>query len=110
MLNETQIRQIIKDELQKFKEKNLGFRSWLKLDTPTDTYTVGNKGTTTGASFLPITGGTLSGNLKITGNVGFYNTNATTKQEVTGSREANAALTSLLTALATIGLITNSSS
>jgi hypothetical protein len=43
--------------------------------------------------------------------VGFYNTAAvTTKPTVTGSRGSNAALTSLLTALATLGLITNSSS
>jgi len=42
--------------------------------------------------------------------LGFYNTAAATKQTVTGSRGSNAALTSLLTALATIGLITDSSS
>lgn len=42
--------------------------------------------------------------------LGFYGSNATTKQTVTGSRGANAALASLLTALATLGLITDSSS
>jgi len=42
--------------------------------------------------------------------IGFYGTAAQTKQTVTGSRAGNAALTSLLTALATYGLITNSSS
>lgn len=42
--------------------------------------------------------------------LGFYGSAATTKQTVTGSRGANAALASLLTALATLGLITDSSS
>ena len=42
--------------------------------------------------------------------VGFYNTTPATKQTVTGSRGGNAALASLLTALSTIGLITDSSS
>lgn len=42
--------------------------------------------------------------------VGFYNTAPASKQAVTGSRGGNAALASLLTALSTIGLITDSSS
>lgn len=41
---------------------------------------------------------------------GFYGTAAVAKPTVTGSRAGNAALTSLLTALASQGLITNSSS
>jgi hypothetical protein len=41
--------------------------------------------------------------------VGFYATAPASKQAVTGSRGGNAALASLLTALSTIGLITNSS-
>lgn len=48
--------------------------------------------------------------VKIVGNAGFYNTAPVAKQEVTGSRGSNAALASLLTALATMGLITDSSS
>lgn len=44
------------------------------------------------------------------GLVGFYGTSPASKQTVTGSRGGNAALASLLTALANIGLITNSSS
>ena len=43
-------------------------------------------------------------------NLGFYNASPTTKQTVSGSRGSNAALASLLTALAAIGLITDSSS
>lgn len=47
-------------------------------------------------------------NLKIVNNVGFNNTAPITKPTVTGSRGGNAALTSLLTALANYGLITDS--
>ncbi len=43
-------------------------------------------------------------------NVGFYGTAPTSKQTVTGSRGGNAALASLCTALAAIGLITDSTS
>jgi hypothetical protein len=43
-------------------------------------------------------------------NVGFYAAAPAAKQTVTGSRGGNAALASLLTGLATIGLITDSSS
>jgi hypothetical protein len=52
----------------------------------------------------------VMGALNLNGNVGFYSTPAVAKPTVTGSRGANAALTSLLTALATLGLVTNSSS
>jgi hypothetical protein len=43
----------------------------------------------------------------IKGNVGFYNTAPVAKPAVAGSRGANAALTSLLTALASQGLVTD---
>ena len=53
----------------------------------------------------------ITGNLDHDGsNVGFYNTAPAAKQTVTGSRGGNAALASLLTGLAAIGLITDSSS
>ncbi len=42
--------------------------------------------------------------------IGFYGTAATAKQTVTGAKGSNAALASLLTALSTLGLITDSSS
>lgn len=49
------------------------------------------------------------GHLKTKGGVGFFNTAAiTSKPSVTGSRGGNAALTSLLTALASYGLVTDS--
>jgi hypothetical protein len=52
----------------------------------------------------------LTGALTVKQGVGFYNTAPTTKQAVTGSRGANAALASLITALAAYGLVTDSSS
>jgi len=52
----------------------------------------------------------INNDLQIHGNVGFYNTTPATKPTVTGSRGGNAALASLLTALASLGLITNSTS
>lgn len=106
---EYQIRQIIKQELDKFKDKNLSFRSWIIADTPTDSYSVGNK-LSGNDSYLAKTGGEITGNLRIDGSVGFYGTAATGKQTITGSRAGNAALADLLTKLATIGLITDSSS
>jgi hypothetical protein len=47
--------------------------------------------------------------LQIAGSVGFYAAGPVAKQTVTGSRGANAALASLLTALAALGLVTDSS-
>ncbi len=52
----------------------------------------------------------ISSALEISGNVGFYGTSAVAKPSVTGSRAGNAALASLLTSLASQGLITDSSS
>lgn len=51
---------------------------------------------------------TTYGGLKVTGNVGFYDTTPIAKPTVTGAKGGNAALTSLCTALANLGLITNS--
>jgi len=61
----------------------------------------------TGAAFLPLTISALSLTLTST-NLGFYGAGGVTKPNVTGSRGGNAALTSLCTALANLGLITNS--
>src|SRR5690606_36471049 len=83
-------------------------------------------GSTTRAERLRVTGGgallvgkttgltgagdlDVAGNVRVSGNIGFYNTTPQAKPTVTGSRGGNAALASLLTALATLGLITNNS-
>lgn len=55
-------------------------------------------------------GATIAGDLDHDGsNVGFYNSAPAARQTVAGSRGGNAALQSLLSALSTIGLITDSS-
>jgi hypothetical protein len=59
------------------------------------------------AALLPLAGGTVTGSLAVQGSVGFYGTAATAKPTVTGSKASGAALTSLLTALAGLGLITD---
>ena len=57
-----------------------------------------------------ITGGVTRIALGAAGELGFFGATAIAKPEVTGSRGGNAALESLLTHLASLGLITNSSS
>lgn len=66
--------------------------------------------TASGAAKLQITGGTSTDTLTVSGNTGFFGTAATTKPTVTGSKGANAALASLMTALAGLGLVTDSTS
>lgn len=51
---------------------------------------------------------TLQSTLAITGNIGFYGHAVAAKPTITGSRAGNAALASLLTGLAGLGLITDS--
>lgn len=60
-------------------------------------------------SFLGTGTATLNGALKVVGNSGFNNTAPIAKPTVTGSKASNAALASLLTALANYGLVTDSS-
>jgi hypothetical protein len=67
------------------------------------------RSTTTATSLtLTATDVVVTGKFKATGNVGFNNTTPIAKPAVTGSRGGNAALASLLTALANYGLITDS--
>lgn len=64
-----------------------------------------------GAFSLDVTSNlNVGNNLAIVGNVGFYGTFPAAKPTITGSRGGNAALADLLTKLATLGLITDSSS
>jgi len=51
---------------------------------------------------------TLNGMLTINGNLGFYDHTPVTKPVITGSKSGNTALASLLTALAGMGLLTDS--
>lgn len=50
----------------------------------------------------------INGNLEVGGDVGFYGTSPITKPTATGSKSGNAALASLMTALANLGLVTDS--
>lgn len=80
---------MIDSKLKEFGEEKLPFRKWNSFDSVTD-------------QFSPITGASKM--------IGFYGTTKKSKQTVTGSKGANAALASLLTALSTIGLVVDSSS
>lgn len=51
---------------------------------------------------------TFDDDLRINGDIGFYNTTPAAKPTITGVRDSNAALASLLTELATLGLLTDS--
>lgn len=88
-INETKIRAIIQDELGKFRSKTTDFRRWNPLDSVTD-------------QFSPITGASQR--------IGFFGKSKIAKPTVTGSKGANAALTSLMTALSNLGLVTDSTS
>jgi len=65
-----------------------------------------------GDSGSTITGTALRvyGDVQVEGDIGFYGASAGAKPTITGSRDTNAALTDLLAELATLGLITDSSS
>jgi hypothetical protein len=63
--------------------------------------------TTTSDNWQFIANGTQALQIGASG-IGFYNTNPSAKQTVTGSRGGNAALASLLSTLATLGLLTDS--
>lgn len=88
-------------------------RNAVEIDRTGVAVTAVNLGNTTDNSALNALGtgpATFGGSVKVVGNSGFNNTAPITKPTVTGSRAANAALASLLTALASYGLLTDSSS
>jgi hypothetical protein len=60
-------------------------------------------------SLKKYSGTTTLGTTSHTGNIGFNGTSPISKPTVTGAKGGNAALTSLLTALASYGLIVDSS-
>lgn len=69
---------------------------------------VGNTTDNGAVNFLGTGAATFNGDCKVVGKSGFNNTAPIAKPTATGSRAANAALASLLTALANYGLITDS--
>jgi hypothetical protein len=74
------------------------------VDLNTDQIIAGNK---TFSDYTIIANGQVNGGFRFFGTTGFFGANAVGRQTVTGSRGGNAALASLLTALATLGLITD---
>ena len=72
--------------------------------------TITAAGVAISAGGLAVVGGSATDTLKVTGNQGFYNTAPISKQTVSGSKASNAALASLITALAALGLVTDSTS
>lgn len=80
--------------------------TWALLATTAD---VALKAALAGAAFTgPVS---VAGNLQhLSGQLGFYGASTIARPTVTGSRGGNAAVASLLTALAGLGLITNSTS
>ena len=87
------------------------------VDVSANTVQVGAATASDSAKFYVSGKISTSGELEVNGdlnhdgsNVGFFGTAPTTKPTVTGSRGGNAALASLLTALANLGLITDSTS
>ncbi len=86
-----------------------GASSCLKLASTNHQATFDNNLAVTGS--LTVTGGLDGGAIVAdTTDIGFFGTSAQTKATVTGSKGANAALTSLVSALAGYGFITNSTS
>ena len=83
------VRDIIHDELEKFKVDNFAFRKWHKFDSVTD-------------RFSAITGASQQ--------IGFFGTNKISKPTVTGAKGGNAALGSLMTQLSNLGLVTDGTS
>lgn len=84
-----QVNDLLDERFKERDNKSLEFRRWNPLDSVTD-------------QFSPITGASQM--------IGFFGKSKISKPTVTGSKGANAALTSLLTALSNLGLVVDSSS
>ncbi len=114
------IANVISAALVEFKAKNLSFRARRTVDTSVDFNQTANVGDL--SNYVPKGGADLDDGANIgvgsgvgtkiatapTQKLGFWGATPVIRQTATGSRGANAALASLLTALATEGLITDS--
>ena len=74
------------------------------VDLATDQTINGNK---TLAYYTTLQTGQVNGAFNLLGNVGFFGAAAAARQTVTGAKGGNAALASLISALATLGLVTD---
>lgn len=126
MLNEQIIRNIVRDELAKFKQRNLAFRTYRISDTPVDKISLTTKGTTTEQFLSTTTGGTFtdgtvvnfgtSAGTKIGGatnqKIGFFNHSPVVQQAAivppsggaTVDSQARTAVDSIITELQNLGL------
>lgn len=84
-----QLEQRISELERKVRESEPNFRDWRKFDSVTD-------------QFSPITGASQM--------IGFFGTPKISKPTITGAKGGNAALTSVCSVLATLGLVINSTS
>lgn len=97
-----------KKQVNDIVSSTLAFRNQRATANPKSGIETATKDSAGAGTFLPLSGGTITGNFEIQGNVGFYNTTPVNKPIVTGSKGANAALTSLMSALSALGLVTDS--
>lgn len=81
--------QLVQENVKKEVEKALGFREWRKFDSVTD-------------QFSPITGASQQ--------IGFFGSNKVPRPSILGAKGANAALTSLINELDTLGIINDQTS
>lgn len=91
-LSQKEIEDLIDKKIEKFDKQqdyDNDYRLWRRYDSVTDVYS-------------PITGASQM--------IGFFGTPKISKPTVTGAKGGNAALTSLCSVLASLGLITNSTS
>ena len=84
-----QVNAMINNAIDKFRQETIAFRRWEPQDSVTD-------------QFSPITGASQM--------IGFFGTKKISKPTVSGSKGANAALASLMTALSNLGLVVDSTS
>lgn len=83
------VNDIIDRKFSELRDEMTNFRRYVPIDSATDLYS-------------PITGASQK--------IGFFGTPKIAKQTVSGSKGANAALTSLIAALVAYGMVTDSTS
>lgn len=79
----------------------------LLTDAPTDGQYYG-RASSVWQPVLPLSGGTVSGSLRVNGTIGFNNTAPIAKPTISGACAGNTAIKALLTALAAYGLVVDS--
>lgn len=99
-----------KKQTREMVNGTLAFRNQRDTANPKSAIEVATKETAGQGSFLPISGGKVTGNFEVAGAVGFFNTTPASKPTISGSRGGNVALASLITGLVSLGLVTDGTS